>query len=723
MTRQLQGGFAAVLWSALTLLALLWPAKIPGLFDGAPLDGALEAILVGLVVPILCWFHGAFFRTRLAKILIVAVALLRIADAQFTQGGWCVRFDPQRTIVRDQTGKPHSWDVRADWRSPDPECSAVMTTGWTEYKRFPIWFFNLPPPDDNLPTADDRPPYTTLKMTVVGYLDVKEQGAIDLQVGRDTPTTMVVDGRPAEQTGESSYRIEVGPGLHLVQIDSTLQGNQWHFNAAFNQHTLGNAGFPLATVDRPAARDRGLARSLVGGLTTVLTAAFAVAWIVAALRAWGDVPTLAWAAAASLWLAWLAPGPANGYVTTNLARWSITALGLAALLPVRGHLRTIRGAFVLIGIPWLAFVAVTAFDHLAKFSFYAGGDDQWTFQRFAYRIYLQGYWLEGGERTFWFQPGYRWLAGAWHMVFGDSSLGEFHWDGICLAIVALFACEAVKRVWGFKWGLVAAACVLTLVIQGPPWLYWGSGLSESAAAGFIYGAALCAVAIRSRKDRATGPPPPASKWRLGVAAGLLATLGFYVRLNNLPLAFAVAVFAIPDDVRARDLWKPRQWLARVDWTTAATIGGVVAAGMLLFALRTWYFTGHFSFFQGTTIGVNSIYQPGMSMLELARRMLDSAWMVLSMNDPPRFIWYAAPLIAAGVISLAAILYVPVARDLPLSIVLFFLAGMSGALVARGVAYSGRFSTIVIGSATAISIAAIALAWTGRKSGVEPTPHG
>ena len=706
----MSGGGRGLAWSLFTLAALLWPAKIAGLFDGAPLDGGAEAVLIGLVVPILCWFHPAFFRTRLARILIVSIALLRIADAQFTQGGLCVRFDPQRTIVRDQTGRPHSWDVRADWRSADPRCSAVMTTGWTEYKRFPVWFFNLPPADGNLPTADDRPPYTTLKMTVMGYLDVKEEGSLDLQVGQYMPTTMVVDGRPAEQNGESSYRVGLAPGLHLLQIDSTLQGNQWHFNAAFNQRTLGTTGFPLATIERPGVRDRGLLRSIVGWSATILTAIFAIAWIVAALRAWGDVTILAWAAGASIVLAWLVPGPSNGYVTTGLARWSITALGLAALLPIREPRRTSRGAFMLVALPWLVFAGVTAFDHVAKFSFYAGGDDQWTFQRFAYRIYLQGYWLEGGEPTFWFQPGYRWIAGAWHMVFGDSSIGEFYWDGICLAIVALFAYEAVNRVWGFKWGLIAATCVLTLVIQGPPWLYWGSGLSENAAAGFIYGAALCAMG-------------PASNWRLRVAAGVLATLGFYVRLNNLPLAFAVAVFAIPHDVRARDLWKPRLWLTRVDWMTAGTIAAVVAIGMMLFAFRTWYFTGHFSFFQGTTIGVNSIYQPGMTMMELTRRMLDSAWMVLSMNDPPRFVWYATPLVGGALISMAALLYVPIARNLPLSMVLFVLAGISGALVARGVAYSGRFSTIVIGSASAVTIGAIALALNARARDVEPASHG
>ena len=705
----MNGGMRGFLWSGLTLLALLWPARVPGIFDGAPLDGGVEAVVVGLLIPALCWFHGAFFHSRVAKILVIGLGLARLADAQLTPGGWCVRFDPPRPIVKEQTGRPHSWDVRADWRSPDPACSAVMTTPWTEFKRFPVWFFNLPPADNNLPTPDDRPPYTTLKMTVVGYLDAKEPGSLDLQVGQFTPTTMVVDGRPAEQSGESSYRIDITPGLHLIQIDSTLHSNRWHFNAAFNQRPLGAAGFPLMTVARPAARDRGLLRRIVGWSTTVLATMIAVAWLIAALRAWGATTTIVWALIWSAWLAYLAPRPGNDFVTSDLARWSVSALGLAALLPIRDHLRTIRGAFVVIGIPWLVFIGVAAFDHLAKFSFYAGGDDQWTFQRAAYRIYLQGYWLEGGEPTFWFQPGYRWIAGALHMLFGDSSLGEFHWDGICLAIMALFAHEIVARAAGFKWGLVAAATVLTLVMQGPPWLYWGVGLSEHAAAGFIYAAALVALL--------------ANNWRLRAAAGVLAILGFFVRLNNLPIAFAIAAFAIPLDVRMRDFWTPRRWLPRVDRRTAGVVIGAVLVGMFLFSLRTWYYTGTFSFFQGTTMGTNAIWQPGMPIGEVLRRMVDSAWMVLSMNDPPRFVWFATPMVTAAAIAVAAVIGLPVMRDMPLPIVLFFAAGLTGALVARGVAYSGRFSTIMIGIACAVTINAVALLWRGLQLEVasKPTP--
>ena len=98
----------------------------------------------------------------------------------------------------------------------------------------------------------------------------------------------------------------------------------------------------------------------------------------------------------------------------------------------------------------------------------------------------------------------------------------------------------------------------------------------------------------------------------------------------------------------------------------------------------------------------------MPMGELARRMADSAWMVLSMNDPPRFVWFATPMVAAAAISVAALVGVPVVRNLPLALVLFFFAGLSGALVARGVAYTGRFSTILIGTACAVTIGAVAM---------------
>ena len=78
----MQGGARGFVWCVVALIVLLWPAKVPGAFDGAPLDGGVEAVVVGLLVPALCWFYSGFFTHRFAQIAIIALALARILDAQ-----------------------------------------------------------------------------------------------------------------------------------------------------------------------------------------------------------------------------------------------------------------------------------------------------------------------------------------------------------------------------------------------------------------------------------------------------------------------------------------------------------------------------------------------------------------------------------------------------------------------------------------------------------------
>ena len=87
---------------------------------------------------------------------------------------------------------------------------------------------------------------------------------------------------------------------------------------------------------------------------------------------------------------------------------------------------------MLVGVPWLAYVVVLAVPFIGYWRLYEYGNDYWMYQRFGYRIVMQGYWLEGGSTTFYFQPFYRWIAGLLHAVFGDSSVGELFWDGACL---------------------------------------------------------------------------------------------------------------------------------------------------------------------------------------------------------------------------------------------------------------------------------------------------
>jgi hypothetical protein len=73
--------------------------------------------------------------------------------------------------------------------------------------------------------------------------------------------------------------------------------------------------------------------------------------------------------------------------------------------------------------------------------------------------------LRGGELTFWFQPFYRWMP-APAPVFGDSSMGEFWWDAICLMVFALFAHP--WRPPTDSVGLAAAVLCLTIAVQARP---------------------------------------------------------------------------------------------------------------------------------------------------------------------------------------------------------------------------------------------------------------
>src|SRR6185436_20991835 len=117
-------------------------------------------------------------------------------------------------------------------------------------------------------------------------------------------------------------------------------------------------------------------------------------------------------------------------------------------------------------------------------------------QRYGYRIVMQGYWLEGGSPTFWFQPLYRWISGILHLIFGDPSVGEWYWDGACVLTMAMFSFAVTKAFAGFRWGIVAAVMTLTVFTLGTSWGYLGRGLSEISSAGLVSLAAL--VAMRSR---------------------------------------------------------------------------------------------------------------------------------------------------------------------------------------------------------------------------------
>jgi len=438
-------------------------------------------------------------------------------------------------------------------------------------------------------------------------------------------------------------------------------------------------------------------RPWVTWVTAALALAFLIGWLGSFLLRIRNGDVLAWAVAASCCMGLLAATGDGTY-----ARWAVPALFGAAWLRVPARLRNIHGAFALVGIPWLTLVTVTFAPQIGRLTLYSVGDDFWTFQRYAYRIALEGYWLEGGSPTFWFQPLYRWIAAVLHLIFGDSSIGERYWDGTGVLLMAMFGFHVTRTFAGFRSGIVAAVMILSVFTLGTTWVELGRGLSEISSAGLMSLAAL--VALRSR-HRA---------WGSAIAAGVLGTLAFLARLNNLPMAFALVIWALPVRQPVRTTLRLRLLAARTSWPTVAGVTLTLCLGLLLFAWRTWYYTGVFSVFYGTQRSYLAMWQPGTPLTTVLERMGDSILMVLTMNDPPRWDPYALPLLLGAAITMLAVIGTPRLRNLPLGLAITCLAGLSGALVARGTAYPGRFSIHMIAATCAVVVCAAESA--ARRSG-------
>lgn len=119
----------AVFWAVALGVAVLWPARLAGPLDGAPLDSPLEAVALGVVLPALVWLLPAFLRSRAARALTVALLGWKLVLAGVAvRDGWCVRFTSPVPLFVEDTRIPHSWDVPGShWR---------LTPAWNGQ---PLW--------------------------------------------------------------------------------------------------------------------------------------------------------------------------------------------------------------------------------------------------------------------------------------------------------------------------------------------------------------------------------------------------------------------------------------------------------------------------------------------------------------------------------------------------------------------------------------------------------
>lgn len=671
-----------VLWFAALAVALLWPSRALGAFDGAPLNGIGEALLVGVAVPALAWFHYAFLRSSWARVAIVALILVRAATVFLPQQGLCARVATSAPLtgevltipVEEPRGFLRSWDVRADVWSETPQCTAIVDRSLLTGADFPAWFVNI--------LDFVQPGRRNLHLTIDGYIAAASHGDLVLETGADMTVSGRIDFEEVHATDGAPIHVTLAPGSHHLALQSTLSGERWRFVPLFNGRDV--FAWPTITSTAPVSRWQTRVASSLSLLATVLVLAIVLAWIGSAVRRMRlPGPAAGWVTVSTLAACWLAARP-------GVERFAGPLLLGACLVPMPLRLRTVRGAFAVLGVPWLAFFVTRSLAQIGRFSVYSA-DDWLTYQVAGYRIVMGGYWLEAGSRAFDYQPLYRWISAVLHLIFGDSSVGELYFDAACLLAGGLLAFELAKMAIGFRAGVLAGAMTLATFTIGTIWYFVGRGLSEIAAAGFAFLAA--SFLLRARLGRITS----------AAAAGALAVVMFYTRLNHL--VFALGLLPLLGRARTPAAWPAVvNALRRVRLQCVAVYMAMFGAGLVLFAARTWWYTGVFSLFYGTALKNNDT---GLRLTTLGtpavwRTVSHSLSSLIWMNEPPRPDIRAAWVALGVLFAVGALLQIPRLKQLPAPIALVCVAAGVSALFVHTHNYPGRMSVHVVPFAAALT---------------------
>ena len=421
---------ANAIWAGLGLIALLWPSRLAGPFDGAPLDFTFEAIAAAVA-----GVRGRGCGRASCATPAAAAGHRRAArrgrrspprPPRWTAGA-CDSCRRCRCFARPGACRT-AGTCAPTGATPMPRCSAIMRRGYTVLEEFPVWFYNLPPVHEGSPAQKVRSP-------AVG--DAASSNATDTSMRRLTGRCASRSARTSGCTlrrwttadrARSGDRRCRGAGRHFITSCSTAtcSDRTGRLRPLWNGRDLWSA--LAATTTSPTTFDRWL-RPWAGYVPALLLAVFLVYARCGGRRARGEP------ACAGVRRRCCRRGRGRDAIHGIAGRDARRRADRCSpprcvRVPRRIAERLRRLAADRRPVPRDCSVA-RACRRSASSRWYSSGDDWWMFQRYAYRIFMEGYWLEGGQLTFWFQPFYRWITGGLHMVFGDSSVGELFWDAAC----------------------------------------------------------------------------------------------------------------------------------------------------------------------------------------------------------------------------------------------------------------------------------------------------
>jgi hypothetical protein len=572
---------------------------------------------------------------------------------------------------------------------------------YDDLAEFPAWGINIPSIDTVRVSRDStvvrvdslRPPVGRYHLSIEGAFVTRRAGVLSLKLGRDVEVTGRVGNVAIPSQRGGLLSIPVAPGEHQVSFALELSGDDWRWIPAWGERDLFTA---LPTGLHDGAVNSGIVVKVVSWTTTLLVLGLLISWGLSAAR------TLRPPMGIGLWavVSFLAATGLGLASSTGIQRWSCLALPLAAGIRVPARLQNWRGALLLVGPPWLGLFAARSLGYVGRFTLCCPGDDWLQFKRLAYQIFMEHRWLEGGDVASMAQLLYRWITGILHLAFGDSNVGALYLDVFGVLAGAALAFEVTRRFRSFRAGIVAGSLTLATFAIGPNWGWIGRGLSEITAMALFSLAALNLMEAR-----------PGSLNR-ALFAGILGTLGVFTRLNLLPLALGLTVFALPPGATAGSLWRPREQWYRAAKGSVGVYLACLFAGLALLAIRNWVYTGHLRLIMseqmtiiGTGLGrsIQSLWSA-----EAWGKAMESVAMIVTVRDPPGIDLRSALVVVGFISATLGLLKIRVLRELPLRLAVPCIASVAGGLVARGTAYSGRFSIHLIPFGVSATICAALL---------------
>jgi hypothetical protein len=231
----------------------------------------------------------------------------------------------------------------------------------------------------------------------------------------------------------------------------------------------------------------------------------------------------------------------------------------------------------------------------------------------------------------------------------------------------------------------------------------GRGLSEITALGWMSLATI--FLMRARLGRPT----------TALVAGTFAVMMWYTRLNHFLFAACLLAWVLP--VRVASRWQDmRRGLRRAHATPAVVYVGTIAVGVILFAVHTWWYAGHFSVLYGTSF---ALQQTGLRPTTVASppvwaAISEAIGAQLSMREPPAIDPRSLLVVTGAGLSLLALLQVAHFNRLPAALALVTLGAIAGSFVAHTHEYPGRMSVHLVPFTVGMSVCALSRLGAARR---------